>query len=128
MLRVKNIHYIMASLESAGHSNLRIGEPKLPRGLNVQLKISLHDNMGNEILHSWDANEHLGYAVSRRDGLTVHVDADFKLTVSKGRDVVMGELEDRGGGREVFKNNFSFIYLSLLDRKLRTNFYSLPLN
>lgn len=128
MLRVKNIHYIMASLESADHSNLRIGEPKLPRGLNVQLKISLHDNMGNEILHSWDATEHLGYAVSRRDGLTVHVDADFKLTVSKGRDVVMGELEDRGGGRGVFRNNFSFIYLSLLDRKLRTNFYSLPLN
>lgn len=82
MLRVKNIHYIMASLESAGHGNLRIGEPKLPRGLTVQLKISLHDNMGNEILHSWDATEHLGYAVSRRDGLTVHVDADFKLTVS----------------------------------------------
>lgn len=85
MLRVKNIHYIMASVHVAGGSggtNLRIGESKIPRGLTVQLKITLHDNMGNEILHNWDATEHLGHAVARRDGLSVHIDSDFKLTVS----------------------------------------------
>lgn len=89
MLRVKNIHYIMASVHVAsgssggGGTNLRIGEAKIPRGLTVQLKITLHDNMGNEILHNWDATEHLGHAVARRDGLSVHIDADFKLTVSR---------------------------------------------
>lgn len=92
MLRVKNIHYIMASLHvgdsssssspSVGIANLRIGESKIPRGLTVQLKVTLHDNMGNEILHNWDATEHLGYAVARRDGLTVHIDSEFQLTVS----------------------------------------------
>lgn len=87
MLRVKNIHYIMASLHvaTAGNANLRIGEARIPRGLTVQLKITLHDNMGNEILHNWDAAEHLGYAVARRDGVNVQIDADFKLTVSTKR-------------------------------------------
>lgn len=84
MLRVKNIHYIMASLHvaTAGNANLRIGEARIPRGLTVQLRITLHDNMGNEILHNWEAAEHLGHAVARRDGVNVQIDADFKLTVS----------------------------------------------
>lgn len=88
VLRVKNIHYIMASLHvveaAAGAANLRIGEEKLPRGLTVQLRVSLHDNMGNEILHNWHAAEHLGYAVARRDGVNVQIGEDFKLTVSGG--------------------------------------------
>lgn len=86
VVRVKNIHYVMASLQqgtTGGQGTLRLGETKLPRGLTLQLKISLHDNLGNEILHNWDATEHLGHAVTRRDGVRVQVGAaDFKLTVS----------------------------------------------
>ena len=60
-VRVKNIHYVMTSLHVAapGSWNLRVGEPRIPRGLTLQLKVSLHDNVGHEILHHWDANEHL---------------------------------------------------------------------
>lgn len=83
VLRVKNVHYIMATVQLADNVNLRIGESKIPRGLTMQLKITLHDNMGNEILHNWDGGEHLRHAVARRDGLNVHIEADFKLTVSR---------------------------------------------
>ena len=83
-VRVKNIHYVMTSLHVAapGSWNLRVGEPRIPRGLTLQLKVSLHDNVGHEILHHWDANEHLVYSVARRDGMGAHIDRDFGLTVS----------------------------------------------
>lgn len=89
LVRIKYIHYILTSLVLAdgeradrGAPLMRLADTKIPQGLTLKLKITFHDNVGNEILHSWNSVEHLNYAVSRRDGLNVQIENDFKLTVS----------------------------------------------
>lgn len=84
MLRVKSIQYIMVSVyvgPGLGNANWRLKETKIPRGLTIQLIVTLHDSLGNEILHNWSGTDHLGYEISRPDGLSVQIDEDFKLTV-----------------------------------------------
>lgn len=51
-IETKNIHYIMATLQ-APTFQLKHLDTKIPIGMNIALKISLHDNLGNEFSNSY---------------------------------------------------------------------------
>lgn len=80
-IEVKNVHYILASLNHPD-TRLRKIETKLPSGLNVGLKISLHDNIGNEFAHDFEDLDALLYRLSNRDLIETHFGGNFSINVS----------------------------------------------
>lgn len=80
-VEVKNVHYILASLNRPD-SRLRKIETKLPTGLNVGLKISLHDNIGNEFSHDFEDLDSLIYRLSNRDLIETHFGGNFSINLN----------------------------------------------
>lgn len=80
-IEVKNIHYIMASLQSTNFQ-LKSYEKKIPFGLNFVLKVSLHDNMGNELSHNFEVLNTLAFKLSKQESLDIHFGNNYTLGVS----------------------------------------------
>lgn len=51
-IETKNIHYILATLQAPTFT-LKHPDTKIPMGMNIAFKISLHDNLGNEFSNSY---------------------------------------------------------------------------
>lgn len=82
-IEVKNIHYILATLHTPT-SKLKFSESKIPAGMNIALKITLHDNLGNEFSHNLDEqiSGNLQHKLSRKEMADISVGANFTVGVS----------------------------------------------
>lgn len=80
-IEVKNIHYVLANLE-APTIKLRTVEPLLPSGMNLVLKVSLFDNLGNEFSHNLQDVNTLKNSLSRKDTVGINVGENFTISVS----------------------------------------------
>lgn len=82
-IEVKNIHYILATLHTPT-SKLKFPETKIPAGMNIALKITLHDNLGNEFSHNLDeqVSGNLQHKLSRKEMADINVGANFTVGVS----------------------------------------------
>uniref|UniRef100_A0A1B0DJU9 Nuclear pore membrane glycoprotein 210 n=1 Tax=Phlebotomus papatasi TaxID=29031 RepID=A0A1B0DJU9_PHLPP len=83
-IEVKPIHYVLVSLHPV-NLKLRNVESKIPQGLNVRLKVSLHDNLGNEFSHNFDPGS-LQWKLALRDLVDVHSGDNFTLDLSLPRE------------------------------------------
>lgn len=72
----------MATL-NAPTIRLRHPETKIPNGMNIILKITLHDNLGNEFSHSFQDTSLLRYKLSRKEDIDVNFGSNFTVAVSK---------------------------------------------
>lgn len=57
-------------------------EEKIPRGMNFMLRVSLHDNLGNEFSHNVEDVNDLRYELSHKDIVDVQIGNNFTLMVS----------------------------------------------
>lgn len=79
-VEVKNIHYLLASIY-APNLKLKHLERKIPRGMNILLKITLHDNLGNEFSHNLEDINTLKHKLSRKEMADIHVGGNFTIGV-----------------------------------------------
>lgn len=79
-IEVKNIHYILATMHSP-NIKLKHAETKIPRGMNIILKITLHDNLGNEFSHNLEDVNTLKHKLSRKEMADIHVGGNFTIGV-----------------------------------------------
>lgn len=80
-IEVKSIHYVLAKLQN-DHITLMQTESELPQKLNIVLKVTLHDNLGNEFSHDFNDLNNLKYKLSKKDAVDVHIGDNFTLSVS----------------------------------------------
>lgn len=80
-IEVKSIHYVLAKLQN-DHITLKQTESELPQKLNIVLKVTLHDNLGNEFSHDFNDLNNLKYKLSKKDAVDVHIGDNFTLSVS----------------------------------------------
>lgn len=80
-VEVKNVQYILASLD---YPTIKLKQPakNLPSGLNFVLKISLHDNLGNEFSHNVEDVNGLKYDISHKDIVDVQIGNNLTVAVS----------------------------------------------
>ena len=57
-------------------------EEKLPRGMSFVLKVSLHDNLGNEFSHNIEEVNGLKYDLSHKDIVDVQIGNNLTIAVS----------------------------------------------
>lgn len=81
-VEVKNIHYILVSLDTSSSLKLKSVENKIPQGFNVVLKITLHDNLGNEFSHNLEDVSSLKHKLSRKEMVDIRVGGNLTLGVS----------------------------------------------
>lgn len=83
-VEVKNIHYILASMYVADGAGMKLKhlERKIPRGMHIILKITLHDNLGNEFSHNLEDINTLRHKLSRKEMADIHVGGNFTIGVS----------------------------------------------
>lgn len=79
-IEVKSIHYVLAKLQN-NHVTLKQVENELPQKLNIVLKVTLHDNLGNEFSHDFNDLNYLKYKLSKKDAVDVHIGDNFTLSV-----------------------------------------------
>ncbi|XP_059614820.1 nuclear pore membrane glycoprotein 210 [Phlebotomus argentipes] len=84
-IEVKPIHYVLVTLHPV-NLKLRSVESKIPQGLNVRLKVSLHDNIGNEFSHNLNSVSSLQWNLAQRDLIDVHTVDNFILDLSLTRE------------------------------------------
>lgn len=77
-IEVKNVHYILLSLYKPD-TRLKNIEHNIPNGLNLALKITLHDNVGNEFAHNYEDLHTLRQRLANKDLLDVHFGGNFTL-------------------------------------------------
>lgn len=80
-IEVKNVQYILASLEYPT-LKMKQTEEKIPRGMNFVLKVSLHDNLGNEFSHNIEDVNGLKYDLSHKDIVDVQIGNNLTVAVS----------------------------------------------
>lgn len=80
-MEVKNIQYILATLLYPS-VKLRQIEQKIPSGMNMILKISLHDNLGNEFSHNIEDVNGIKYELSHKDVVDVQIGNNLTVSVS----------------------------------------------
>lgn len=69
-IEVKNIHYVLATLHTPS-IKLKQVEKRIPSGMNIVLKVSLHDNMGNEFLTDLQETSALTFKLSQKEQIAV---------------------------------------------------------
>lgn len=83
-IETKNIHYILATLHAPSFK-LKQVETKIPSGMNVILKVSLHDNLGNEFSHTIQDTSILVPKLATREGIEVNFGNNFTISLSLPR-------------------------------------------
>lgn len=82
-IEVKNVQYILASLlPYPGVVKLKQTEEKIPKGMNFILKISLHDNLGNEFSHNLEDVNSLRTELSHKDIVDAQIGSNLTVSVS----------------------------------------------
>lgn len=67
---------------------LKNTEERIPRGMNFVLKVSLHDNLGNEFSHNIEDVNGLKYDLSHKDIVDVQIGNNLTVGVSKPKNNV----------------------------------------
>ena len=80
-VEVKNVNYIMATVVPA--TFIQGVKSHLPRDLSFLIRISLHDNLGNEFSHSF---EDIKWKLSNKNTVEVHTGDNFTLSVGLLRE------------------------------------------
>ncbi|XP_063703101.1 nuclear pore membrane glycoprotein 210 isoform X2 [Culicoides brevitarsis] len=70
-IEVKNVHYILIQPYEAQLKNV---EQYIPIGLNIGMRVSLHDNIGNEFAHTFENIHALSHRLSNKDLGNVRID------------------------------------------------------
>lgn len=84
-IEVKNIHYVLVSLHSPA-LKLKHTEARIPNGITVNVKVTLHDNLGQEFSHSLQETTALTYKLSHREQIGVSFGNNFTVSVSLPRE------------------------------------------
>ncbi|XP_039450976.1 nuclear pore membrane glycoprotein 210 [Culex pipiens pallens] len=98
-VEVKNVHYVLTSLEP---SNIKLKHPEsvIPQGLNLKLKVSLHDNLGNEFSHGIEDVSLLKYKLSKRGNVLITTGTNFSVgleLIRETSDMLLISLRDKTG-------------------------------
>lgn len=98
-IEVKNIHYILTSLEP---SNVKLKQPEsvIPQGISLKLKVSMHDNLGNEFSHGIEEINTLKHKMSRKGNVLISTGANFSVGLNLIRetsDMLLISLKDKTG-------------------------------
>lgn len=83
-IETKNIHYVLATLHAPSFK-LKQVETKIPSGMNVILKVSLHDNLGNEFSHGIQDASILVPKLAKHDGIEVNFGNNFTISLNLPR-------------------------------------------
>ncbi|KAJ6640907.1 Nuclear pore membrane glycoprotein, partial [Pseudolycoriella hygida] len=84
-IEVKNIHYVLATLD-APSVKFKHTETKLPRGMNIFLKVTLHDNLGNEFSHNFEDINTLKHKLSSKEIADIHIGGNFTIGINLPRE------------------------------------------
>ncbi|XP_037941866.1 nuclear pore membrane glycoprotein 210-like [Teleopsis dalmanni] len=84
-IEVKNVQYILASL-TYPTIKLKHIENTIPRGMNFVLKISLHDNLGNEFSHNIEEINDIKYDLSHKDIVDVQIGNNMTVAINLPRE------------------------------------------
>lgn len=98
-IEVKNIHYILASLHPQS-LKLNSIEHKIPIGFQLLLRVTLHDNLGNEFVHNFDDLNPLVHRLSRKEIVDVSIGENFTLALNLVREtpnMISVTLKDASG-------------------------------
>ncbi|XP_065087811.1 nuclear pore membrane glycoprotein 210 [Ochlerotatus camptorhynchus] len=98
-VEVKNVHYILTSLEA---SNIKLRQPEsvIPQGLSLRLKVSLHDNLGNEFSHGIEEVTTLKHKLSKRGNVLITTGTNNSVALQLIRetsDMLLISLKDTTG-------------------------------
>ncbi|XP_055645354.1 nuclear pore membrane glycoprotein 210 [Toxorhynchites rutilus septentrionalis] len=96
---VKNIHYILTSLEA---SNVKLRHPDrvIPQGINIRLKVSFHDNLGNEFSNGIEEIGALKHKLSTKGNVLITSGANYSLgleLIRETSDMLLISLKDKTG-------------------------------
>uniref|UniRef100_A0AAG5DFW4 BIG2 domain-containing protein n=1 Tax=Anopheles atroparvus TaxID=41427 RepID=A0AAG5DFW4_ANOAO len=100
-LEVKNVHYIMASLQ-AGTVRLRQVDHTVPQGFALTLQVSLHDALGNEFSHGLEDVSSLRHKLSKRGNVLISTGSNYTLgleLIRETSDMMVVALRDQTGVR-----------------------------
>ncbi|CAD7078083.1 unnamed protein product [Hermetia illucens] len=114
-VEVKNIQYILATLLYPS-VKLRQIEQKIPSGMNMILKISLHDNLGNEFSHNIEDVNGIKYELSHKDVVDVQIGNNLTVSINLPRETITMiaiSLKDSAG----VKHAEDFIKVSVAESK-----------
>lgn len=81
-IEVKNIHYILTTYHLA-RAKLKHTESKIPRGMTMLMKTTLHDNLGNEFSHNLDNINSLKHKLSSKEIGEIRIGENFIFGVSR---------------------------------------------
>ncbi|XP_049299266.1 nuclear pore membrane glycoprotein 210 [Anopheles funestus] len=98
-LEVKQVHYIMASLQP-GTVKLRRIENSIPQGFSFSLKVSLHDSLGNEFSHGLEDVSALKHKLSKRGNVLITTGSNYSVALELIRetsDMMVVALRDQTG-------------------------------
>ncbi|XP_055917855.1 nuclear pore membrane glycoprotein 210 [Eupeodes corollae] len=112
-IEVKNVQYILASLQYPS-IKLKQTEEKIPRGMNFVLKVSLHDNLGNEFSHNIEDVNGIKYDLSHKDIVDVQIGNNLTVAINLPREtsnMIAISLKDTTG----VKHAEDYIKLSVLE-------------
>lgn len=84
-IEVKNIHYVLATLHTPTIKLKQI-EKKIPSGMNIVLKVSLHDNMGNEFMRDLQETSALTYKLSQKEQIGIRFGSNSTVAVNLPRE------------------------------------------
>ncbi|XP_044316732.1 nuclear pore membrane glycoprotein 210 isoform X2 [Drosophila rhopaloa] len=111
-IEVKNVQYILVTLMP--NLKFRKTEHKVPRGMNFLLKVSLHDNLGNEFSHNIEPANGLRYELATKDVVDVQIDNNLTISLNLQREtnnVIAISLKDPTG----VKYSEDYIKLSVVE-------------
>lgn len=98
-IEVKNIHYILTTVDV---SNFKLKHPEnaIPQGISLKLKISLHDNLGNEFSHNIEEINALKHKLSKRGNVQITTGNNLSIMLELARvtsDMLLISLKDKTG-------------------------------
>ncbi|XP_055603994.1 nuclear pore membrane glycoprotein 210-like [Uranotaenia lowii] len=97
-IEVKNIHYILTTLESA--VALKQSESFIPQGIGLKLRVSLHDNLGNEFSHGIEDVSALKHKLSRKGNVLINTGTNYSIgldLIRETSDMLQISLKDKNG-------------------------------
>ncbi|KAG4071558.1 hypothetical protein HA402_011712 [Bradysia odoriphaga] len=84
-IEVKNIHYVLATLD-ASSVKFKHTETKIPCGLSIFLKVTLHDNLGNEFSHNFGDINTLKHKLSSKEIADIHIGGNYTIGINLPRE------------------------------------------
>lgn len=98
-VEVKNIHYILTSLEPSS-VKMRYQGNVIPQGMNMRLKVSLHDNLGNQFSSAIEEVSSLKHKLSTKGNVLITSGANYSIgleLIRETSDMLLISLKDKTG-------------------------------